>query len=109
MKSINKLDLKSLFKDLSIASANTVAGRTITIDREDYGDIVGVDDGPLLMEEWGSGYRRIVTACNAHNYPIPGWQEIGSVIRLVFFSSSTNKRYPISGSERGCPCKCRQQ
>ncbi len=37
-----------------------------------------------LMEEWGSGYHRIVTACNAHNYPIPEWQEIGSVIRVVF-------------------------
>lgn len=37
-----------------------------------------------LMEEWGSGYHRIAAACNAHNYPIPEWKEIGSVIRVVF-------------------------
>jgi len=37
-----------------------------------------------LMEEWGSGYNRVITACNEYGYPIPQWQEIGPALRVTF-------------------------
>ena len=37
-----------------------------------------------MMEEWGSGYKRIMEACSASGYPEPEWQEFGSAIRVVF-------------------------
>ena len=38
-----------------------------------------------LMEEWGSGYRRIVNSCRTGGYPEPEWIELGSVMRVVFY------------------------
>ena len=38
-----------------------------------------------LMEEWGSGYRRIVNSCRSGGYPEPEWVELGSVMRVVFY------------------------
>ena len=38
-----------------------------------------------LMEEWGSGYQRMVEACREHGYPDPDFQELGTVIRVVLF------------------------
>jgi ATP-dependent DNA helicase RecG len=38
-----------------------------------------------LMENWGSGYKRIVEACRAGGYPDPDWQELGSSIRVIFY------------------------
>lgn len=37
-----------------------------------------------LIEEWGSGYRRIATYCEKFGYPIPEWQEFGTAIRVIF-------------------------
>jgi ATP-dependent DNA helicase RecG len=37
-----------------------------------------------MMEEWGTGYRRIIEACDADNYPNPTWNEIGTAIRVIF-------------------------
>jgi len=37
-----------------------------------------------LMEEWGSGYRRIGDDCRAGGYPMPEWQELASVVRAEF-------------------------
>lgn len=37
-----------------------------------------------LMEEWGSGYRRVTAACKREGYPVPEWVEIGPVIRVIF-------------------------
>jgi len=37
-----------------------------------------------LVEERGSGYRRIVEACRAGGYPVPEWQEQGAVERVAF-------------------------
>lgn len=36
------------------------------------------------MEEWGSGYHRIVGYCQEFGYPIPEWQEFGSAVRVIF-------------------------
>jgi len=38
----------------------------------------------LMMEEWGSGYKRILEACRAGGYPEPEWQELGTVVKIVF-------------------------
>ncbi len=38
-----------------------------------------------LMEEWGSGYKRIIDACEKGGYPPPKWEELGSAIRVTFY------------------------
>lgn len=38
-----------------------------------------------LMEEWGTGYKRIVEASRVGGYPNPVWEELGTAIRVVFF------------------------
>jgi len=37
-----------------------------------------------LMEQWGSGYQRIVNVCRQEGYPEPEWQELGSCVRVIF-------------------------
>jgi ATP-dependent DNA helicase RecG len=37
-----------------------------------------------LLEEWGSGYRRIVEDCRTGGYPPPEWEERGAALRVVF-------------------------
>jgi ATP-dependent DNA helicase RecG len=29
-----------------------------------------------LMEDWGSGYRRVSDSCTRAGYPVPEWQEL---------------------------------
>jgi ATP-dependent DNA helicase RecG len=38
-----------------------------------------------LMEQWGSGYKRIIEACRAGGYPEPKWEEFGTFIRVTFY------------------------
>ena len=38
-----------------------------------------------LMEEWGSGYKRIVDFCKKNGYPVPEWQEIGPTLRVTLY------------------------
>ena len=38
-----------------------------------------------LVEEWGSGYKRIKEACQQGGYPEPHWEELGTVLRVTFF------------------------
>ncbi len=37
-----------------------------------------------LLEEWGTGYHRIMEDCRAGGYPAPEWEELGPVLRVVF-------------------------
>ena len=37
-----------------------------------------------LMEEWGSGYKRVIHACQADGYPEPDWEELGTAFRVIF-------------------------
>lgn len=37
-----------------------------------------------LIEQWGTGYRRISEACSAGGYQTPAWEELGTAIRVVF-------------------------
>ncbi len=32
-----------------------------------------------LVEEWGTGYRRVMQACEEGGYPPPVWQELGAI------------------------------
>ncbi len=38
-----------------------------------------------LMEEWGSGYKRITEVCVAGGYPEVSWQELGTSFRVTFY------------------------
>lgn len=38
-----------------------------------------------LVEQWGTGYKRILEVCKKEGYPEPKWEEIGSVIRVTFY------------------------
>jgi predicted HTH transcriptional regulator len=38
-----------------------------------------------LMEEWGSGYRRVADSCARDGYPVPEWQEVGPSLRVTIF------------------------
>lgn len=44
-----------------------------------------------LIEEWGSGYKRIKEACESGGYPVPTWEEFGSALRVTFYP------YPSAG------------
>jgi ATP-dependent DNA helicase RecG len=37
-----------------------------------------------LMEEWGTGYKRIIEVCEADGYKTPSWGELGTAIRVIF-------------------------
>jgi predicted HTH transcriptional regulator len=37
-----------------------------------------------LMEEWGTGYRRITEACLSGGYQTPIWEELGTAVRVIF-------------------------
>ncbi len=36
-----------------------------------------------LMEEWGTGYKRINYICKTEGYPIPTWEEVGPTVRVI--------------------------
>jgi len=38
----------------------------------------------LIVEEWGTGYRRVIRACEEGGYPLPDWQELGWALRVIF-------------------------
>ncbi|MBM4457752.1 MAG: DeoR family transcriptional regulator [Chloroflexi bacterium] len=37
-----------------------------------------------LVEEWGTGYRRVTQACEEGGYSPPTWQEMGAALRVIF-------------------------
>jgi ATP-dependent DNA helicase RecG len=40
-----------------------------------------------FMEQWGSGYKRMIEACREGGYPEPKWEELGTYIRVTFYPS----------------------
>ena len=38
-----------------------------------------------LMEEWGSGYKRVTDFCKENGYPFPDWQEMGPTMRVTIY------------------------
>jgi ATP-dependent DNA helicase RecG len=37
-----------------------------------------------LVEEWGTGYRRVTQVCEEGGYPPPAWQELSAALRVIF-------------------------
>ena len=37
-----------------------------------------------LVDEWGTGYRRVTQACEEGGYPPPTWRELSSALRVIF-------------------------
>jgi predicted HTH transcriptional regulator len=37
-----------------------------------------------LVEEWGTGYSRIIQACEEGGHPLPAWRELGAALRVSF-------------------------
>ncbi len=38
-----------------------------------------------LIEEWGSGYKRVMEACRTDSYPEPVWREFSVALRVLFY------------------------
>jgi predicted HTH transcriptional regulator len=37
-----------------------------------------------LVEEWGTGYSRIIQACEEGGHPLSAWRELGAALRVSF-------------------------
>ena len=62
-----------------------------------------------LMEEWGSGYRRVIESCRSGGYLIPDWQELGSAFRVIFYPHPEIKVAPEPAVPVNVPVNERQQ
>ncbi|NOX32303.1 MAG: DeoR family transcriptional regulator [Deltaproteobacteria bacterium] len=50
-----------------------------------------------FMEEWGSGYSRIINACKADGYPEPEWIEQGVTLKVIFEPHpETIEEFPVN-------------
>ncbi len=47
-----------------------------------------------MMEEWGTGYKRITEACREGGYSIPVWEEVGTAIRVIFCPHPATREKP---------------
>ena len=54
-----------------------------------------------LIEEWGSGYKRIKDACEQGGYPLPKWEEFGSALRVTFYPYAEKRETLASGTKLG--------
>ncbi|MBF5059930.1 hypothetical protein NEPTK9_001454 [Candidatus Neptunochlamydia vexilliferae] len=52
-----------------------------------------------IIEEWGTGYKRIEDACHEEGYPIPNWLELGASIRVAL------KPHPVTLDAEEHPVK----
>ncbi|MCH9625265.1 MAG: hypothetical protein S4CHLAM123_04360 [Chlamydiales bacterium] len=63
-----------------------------------------------IIEEWGTGYRRINETCRAESYPIPVWQEHGASLRVILKPhGATVERSGIKISQTEQPFTSRQE
>jgi len=58
--------------------------------------IAGVFRKLSLIEEWGSGYKRIKEACQKGDYPEPTWEELGVALRVTFYPHIKAAQFPHS-------------
>lgn len=58
-----------------------------------------------LMEEWGTGYKRIKEACLAGNYPVPEWKEQNLTFTATLFSNATPSRYLLAETSATFTCE----
>lgn len=52
-----------------------------------------------MMEEWGTGYKRISEACQKGGYPIPRWEEVGTSIRVTLYPGTESEKKRTSKKE----------
>jgi ATP-dependent DNA helicase RecG len=54
-----------------------------------------------LMEEWGSGYKRVIEECRNNGYPEPEWTELGTFIKVAFtpHTKTSQKTISVQSSE----------
>lgn len=54
-----------------------------------------------LMEEWGSGYKRVVEECRSGGYPEPDWTEQGTFIKVALapYTRTSQKLMPEPSQE----------
>lgn len=63
-----------------------------------------------LMEEWGTGYKRITEACRVGGYSNPDWEELGTAIRVSFYPhSATLEKIKKTSSQQTKDLTLRQQ
>lgn len=53
-----------------------------------------------LMEEWGTGFKRIKSVCDQSSYPLPNWQEIGPVLRVTLKPHDASLVRSMKGSKK---------
>ena len=73
--------LKPILKSL-VALQTPLAGHWSSVAADDGAIVVLREFG--LLEEWGTGYRRVTEDCRAGGYPAPEWEERGPALRVVF-------------------------
>ena len=64
------------------------------VSRPHNPDIANVAFVRGMVEQWGSGTRRIMTECRRAGLPEPEWEEIGGGVRITVYMSPT--RAPLS-------------
>ena len=62
-----------------------------------------------LMEEWGSGYKRVIQACQSGGYPEPDWQELGTAFRVIFYPHPAVLEHSRGDVPINVPANDRQQ
>ncbi len=62
-----------------------------------------------LMEEWGSGYKRVIHACQSGGYPEPDWEELGTAFRVIFHQHPAVLEYPPADVPVSVPVNNRQR
>ena len=66
-----------------------------------------------LMEEWGSGYKRVIHVCQSGGYPKPDWEELGTAFRVIFYPHPAVLEYPRTdvpvSVPAGVPVSARQR
>ena len=109
-----KRDISSLKPILKIlvAFANT-AGGILIIGRESDGTVHGVTEVLQremgLMEEWGSGYKRVIHACQFGGYPEPDWEELGTAFRVIFYPHPAVLEHSRTSVPASIPANDRQR
>lgn len=62
-----------------------------------------------LMEEWGSGYKRVIRACQSGVYPEPDWEELGTAFRVIFHPHPAVLEHPRADVPVSVPVSDRQR
>jgi len=62
-----------------------------------------------LMEEWESGYKRVIRTCQSGGYPEPDWEELGTAFRVIFHPHPAVLEHPRIDVPVSVPVSDRQR